>query len=177
MTSELNLLLAMSFVGFLAFAAFAAMRSGQRRQFVVLLICAFLFGIILHQLFGFPIPRPDVAAKGGEEQPLVVTAALYLCMVAGMLAQYLYIRFLRPKSNRKKWDWGNFLAPVLASPIVFIPLQGALQSAGVNLTAQSEPRIMLLLVAFENGFFWKDFFDRQRQEIVKNDEYTVKKHD
>ena len=152
MTSQLTVLLVISLVGFLAFTGFAAMRTGQWRQFVVLLVGASLFAIVLHQVFGFPIPRPDVAAKGSQEQPLVVTSALYICMVAGMLAEHLYIRFLRPKRQRRKWDWGNFLAPIFVSPIVFIPLQGALQSSGVNLTDQTQPLVMLFLVAFENGF-------------------------
>jgi hypothetical protein len=29
------------------------------------------------------------------------------------------------------------------------------------------PRLMIFLVAFENGFFWKEYFDRKRKEVVK----------
>jgi len=174
MNYEQNLLLAISLVGFLAVAVWTAMRSGQWRKFLFLVMSVFLFGLVLHQIFGFPKPGSDVTAKGSGERPLAVTAALYLCMVAGMLAQYLYANLMLAKRSRKKWDWGNFLGPVLASPIVFIPLQGALLGAGVDLSAQVQPRIMLFLVAFENGFFWRDFFDRQRRGAAKDVELAVK---
>lgn len=168
MTYQQNLLLAISLIGFLAVSTVSVKHSGLWRPYLALISGLLVFGFFLHQLFGFPQLRPEVAAKGDSGQPLVVTTALYLCMVTGMLAQHLYFHFMRGKTSRPKWDWGIFLSPVLASPIVFIPLQGALQSAGIDLMAQPQPRIMLFLVAFENGFFWKDFFDRQRREAVKN---------
>jgi len=168
MPPELNLVLVISVIGFLAVAAFAASRSGKWRSFAFQFACVLIFSLILHRLFDFPLAKTEVTAKGGETNPLIVTVALYLCMVAGMLFQFLYAHFLQKKAARKSWDWGNFLAPVFASPIVFIPLQSALQGAGVDLNAQFEPRVMLFLVAFQNGFFWKDFFDRQRREADKD---------
>jgi predicted permease len=167
MAPILNVLLAISLISFLIISAAWAKTSGEWRPFVVQLIAALMFSVILHKLFGFPFLRASVIAKGDEGKPLLMALALYLCMVIGMLAQFLYLRLAQPDERRKKWDWGNFLAPVFTSPIVFLPLLAALQGAGLDLKVQTGPRIMLFLVAFENGFFWKDFFDRQRREASK----------
>ena len=88
----------------------------------------------------------------------------------GMIAQYLYSWLGQPPSKRKtkRFDMGLFIAPIFTSPIVFIPLLAALQNAVVDLQNLTTPKMMLFLVAFENGFFWKEYFDH-RQELKKED--------
>ena len=97
-------------------------------------------------------------------------------MLLGMLAQYGYNYFVTPKSDRKAFDLGVFIAPVFASPVVFIPLLAALQNADIDLTALTIPRMMVFLVAFQNGFFWKDFFDRQRQTLLNSPQGQANLH-
>lgn len=86
-----------------------------------------------------------------------------------MFAQYLYRHFERPKRYRHKWDWGCFIAPIFASPIVFIPLAAAFQSVDIDLTKPNLklPQLMVFFVAFENGFFWKEHYDRKQKEEEK----------
>ena len=58
-----------------------------------------------------------------------------------------------------------FIAPVFASPIVFIPLLTAFQNANVDLNRLTVPKLLIFFVAYQNGFFWKEFFDlKQREE-------------
>jgi hypothetical protein len=85
-------------------------------------------------------------------------------MLLGMLSQFLYRRFERPQRLRPTWDWGMFIAPVFASPIVFIPLLAAFQNANIDLKDLTAPRLMIFFVAYQNGFFWKEFFDRKQRE-------------
>jgi cytochrome bd-type quinol oxidase subunit 2 len=90
-------------------------------------------------------------------------------MLLGMFAQYLYRHFERPKRYRNKWDWGCFIAPIFASPIIFTPLAAAFQSVDIDLTKPNSklPQLMIFFVAFENGFFWKEHYDRKQKEEEK----------
>jgi hypothetical protein len=54
--------------------------------------------------------------------------------------------------------------PVLASPIVFIPLLASLQNADPDLSRIDVPGFMIFVVAFENGFFWKEYFDNRKRK-------------
>lgn len=131
-------------------------------QFVALILC-FLF---LHQFFGFPtISQATPKGKGNQEIYLVIV--LYFFMLLGMAAHYAYTHFEQPQRKRRKFDFGLFFAPVFASPIIFIPLLAALQNADLDLTHPTAPKIMVFFVAFENGFFWKDYFDHRRKEREK----------
>ncbi|HLJ91406.1 MAG TPA: hypothetical protein VKZ53_31695 [Candidatus Angelobacter sp.] len=120
------------------------------------------FGIFLNFLFGFPFPA-QVNSKGRREKTIFI-AALYSCMIIGMLCQYIYRHLDEPKRFRKKWDWGLFVAPLFTSPLIFMPLYAAFDGAGLDLTTVPEPRFMIFFIAFQNGFFWKEFFDRRRKE-------------
>ena len=58
----------------------------------------------------------------------------------------------------------TFLMPVFASPIVFIPLLTLTSELGAG-GAFTRARVMVYLVAFQNGFFWKVFFEQQQKQI------------
>ena len=83
-------------------------------------------------------------------------AALYLSMVAGTIAQFFYYR-----KEGAAFSVAEFVRPVLASPIVFVPLASAYQDAMAEDGDISLGFFMLLLVAFQQGFIWKAIFDQQ----------------
>jgi hypothetical protein len=101
-----------------------ARRTGAWRPLIAIMIGLAGLAEFLHVLCGFP--NTTVSAMGIEDA--VLWTALYACMLAGMFAQYAYRHFERPQRKRLKLDWGLFLAPAFASPLVFIPL-GAVRSA------------------------------------------------
>jgi hypothetical protein len=74
-----------------------------------------------------------------------------------MLSQYLYARFTTPAGQRPPFDWGSFIAPIFVSPIIFVPLCSTL---GVGEHADTG-QYMIFLIAFENGFFFKGYFDQR----------------
>ena len=112
---------------------------------------AFDFRAQFSELAKGEVPRPNVL-------PLVV--ALYLFMVVGMAAEYLY-RFLDANPGDSKFDWRTFAKPFVVSPLVFVPLAASLQNAKVDLSHFDIPLLMLFLVAFENGFLWRGYFTRK----------------
>lgn len=81
-------------------------------------------------------------------------------MVLGMVARYFYVQAERAKT-KFEFDWMTFLMPIFASPIVFIPLL-ALTSEVVIGGAFTRAKLMVYLVAFQNGFVWKSFFEQRR---------------
>jgi hypothetical protein len=85
---------------------------------------------------------------------------LYLALIAGMVAQYFYFY------SRRKLRWRTFIKPFLASPIVFMPLVSAYQKALTSLDTFELGDLMLLCVAFQNGFFWKVIFDKREEQIA-----------
>jgi hypothetical protein len=95
---------------------------------------------------------------GGEAEGTLIFW-LYLSMLAGMLAHYGYVSLERPRGRRRKFDLGVFLAPIFVSPIVFLPLASVLEAT--DPIQANASRLVLFLVSFENGFFWREFFDNR----------------
>jgi hypothetical protein len=167
MDSRLNLILLACIAGLILVTGRGARQTAEWRPFWMGLAALTAFSFFLNHWFGFPFASPLVN-KGGND--LLLAGALAVSMITGMFAQYLYRHFERPERYRQKWDWGCFIAPVFASPMIFIPLAAAFQNSDIDLTKDSLtlPRLMIFLVAFENGFFWKEYFDRRRKEVEKS---------
>jgi hypothetical protein len=165
MSAPSEMLIGLSLMGslFLFIYWFWKDRNLTRLVLRLLLLIGVLFA--LHGIFGFPkaLLRPEDAtfSKGSEgaaaDWPLYLIA--YLSMLAGMLCQFLYTRFSREAAQRSPFDWGSFIAPVFVSPIIFVPLCSTL---GVGEHAEAG-RYMIFLIAFENGFFFKGYFDQRSQ--------------
>jgi hypothetical protein len=162
MSPEMNGLVIACMAYLIVIAISQARRTRGWRSLWLELAALVLFAIFLNVLLGFPFPSGATAK--GPNKDLIVASALYICMVAGMLSQYLYRHLERPRTRRLKWDWGLFLAPVFASPIIFIPLLAAFQNNGLDFNSMAVPRLMIFFVAFQNGFFWKEFFDQKRKD-------------
>ena len=100
------------------------------------------------------ILEPRVEVRGDTSWSGIVFC--YLAMALGMAAHYFFY-----KSSRARFRLLNFVRPFLISPIVFIPLLGVVNAARVGRGPFESADIMLLLVAFQNGFFWQYFFDTE----------------
>ena len=92
---------------------------------------------------------------------------MYVCMLAGMAAEYLYHYFDASPSQPRKFELGTFVKPFLVSPLIFMPLAASLQGANQDFSNFDAPRLMVFLVAFENGFLWRGYFSRKLAESVK----------
>lgn len=163
MSGSMTFLIALSLAGLAALAIYRAIKTKNRRGFILQMLVLVVCFAFLYAMFDFPIVAQTPAGKGEDGQDVYLVIVLYICMLLGMLAQYAYNRFEQPKEERKKFDLGLFFAPVFASPIIFIPLLAALQNADIDLTKLTTAKTMVFLVAFENGFFWKEYFDHRRK--------------
>ena len=125
-------------------------RSGKRVLIEAVLLCAFLF--LLNRITGFPAPSSQQAFGGVS--PLTAIGLMFVCTMLGIMAHYVFYL-------RGKFSWRAFLKPLVISPIVFLPLVGSVQS----LTGL-EPiqMISFAILAFQNGFFWKEVFGRVKKK-------------
>jgi uncharacterized membrane protein len=162
MSKLLFIITNLSLLGLLAICVYYFIRSKNIRRFLLQLVILVLCFLALYFLFYTP---ETPIARGDTSNDIYFVIVLYFFMLLGMLAQYLYTRLEQPKKERKEFEWGLFLAPIFASPIVFIPLLSALQNANIDLSNLNTTKMMVFFVAFENGFFWKEYFDHRRQVI------------
>jgi hypothetical protein len=166
MTPWMTTIVSVAFVGLTALSVFSF--AGQRRPGPFVSSIAILVGlaVLFHRLFGFPTAQPISASKMLAPNELPIIGVLFVCMLLGMLAHWLYVWLETPQRKRPTFDLGLFIAPVMASPIIFIPLLASQQNTDLDLSRFDIPRFMILLVAFENGFFWKEYFDNRKKKAV-----------
>jgi len=111
--------------------------------------------------------RPSQVDKMGS---IAETASMIICyaaMLLGMAAEYGYsIAERRTRGETTSFDMLTFLMPIFASPIVFIPLLTLTSELGAGGGAFTRARLMVYLVAFQNGFFWKQLFEQRRQTVT-----------
>ena len=164
MNALMTTIVSVSLAALLVLAIIHYFRYKNSLQLVLHLV---ILGVVVFPLVTYV--RGDGATARGNGLNIYVVIVLYLFMLLGMLSQYLYHHFSIPKQKRKKreFDFGLFIAPVFASPIVFIPIITAFQHANIDFTDFQMVKVSIFLVAFQNGFFWKEFFDNQRKTCVK----------
>jgi hypothetical protein len=114
----------------------------------------------------FDVRPGQVQQMGGLDQ----AAAIVFCygsMLLGMTAEYGYSLAERASRGEAqfKFDTATFLLPIFASPIIFIPLLTLTSELSVG-GAFTRAHLMVYLVAFQNGFFWKQLFEQRRQAAV-----------
>ncbi len=161
MSSFSGIIICISFAALLGISIHRFMKYRDNRSFVVQIIVLLTSFVVMAAFFYDP---EGPVGKGDGDGDIYFVIVLYLCMLLGMFAQYGHKRFSRPREERGDFDFGVFVAPVFASPIVFIPLLAALQNAEVDLQNLTIVKMMVFFVAFENGFFWKDYFDNRQKE-------------
>lgn len=159
MSQLMVILLLISLVGLITFTLYRYLKTKNTRNLIFHLLLIIIYILVF---FGYVLFN-DLTPKSGQDDHLYLIIALYLFMILGMLAHYGYTRFSQPAKIRKKFDLGFFLAPVLVSPIIFFPLLTILQSANIEVETLNV-KLMFFCIAFENGFFWKEFFDNRRED-------------
>jgi hypothetical protein len=113
---------------------------------VVGLVAAFL---VLRWTTGFPSPREAFSAG----TPIFAIVVLLLCTALGTAASYYF--YLEGEFALRA-----FLKPMVVSPLVVLPLLGFVATgSGI------EPHQLIYLgfVAFQNGFFWKTVYEREKR--------------
>ena len=152
-------LLVVSSVAVAAWIIVSALRSPHP---VRALTIAAMIVCVLGGIYFLTFPSTSGQTRGDAETPALVVS--YIFMVLGMMAHYVYAKAEKGET-RLTIEWMRFLMPILASPIVFIPLVSIAGEVGATGHLFARAKLMVYLVAFQNGFFWKHFFDQRRSAI------------
>ena len=150
--------LSVCFMALIVISIYTFLRERNPTGLAVHLILIGSLAMLLNHLFGFPGHLVSRASDDQETHRLIV---LFLAVLSGMIAQHAYCYLEQPRARRKNLRPAVLLAPLFLSPIVFIPVLVAFQNAGVDYEVSVSARLMLFLVAFENGFFWKEFIEHR----------------
>lgn len=113
-----------------------------------LILCCVV--VYLHAVTGFPTPK---RAFGGGSS-LFAILAMFCCVILGMIAHYFF--YLKERFSLK-----TFLRPFLISPIVLLPLLASMKG---NAQLESIELIAFAILAFQNGFFWREVLEHAKPE-------------
>lgn len=106
--------------------------------------------LILHLTTGFP----ESIKTFGSFNPESTILLMLVSVVLGMTANYFF-------HLKKGFNWLTFIKPLFISPIVLLPLIGT-----VNETALQPVQLFsLMFIAFQNGFFWKEVYNKAQKSI------------
>lgn len=83
--------------------------------------------------------------------PIILILLMIISIVLGSVAEFIF------SLGNKKIRWRELIKPILISPLLLFPLIGLLQKAESLDTLAS---ISLMLVAFQNGFFWRQMVEK-----------------
>ena len=162
---------AASVVGYILVSVLWLLEDGSWWRLGVRLLSLGAVVFALNILFSFPqFLRNTAIPKSESAESVFPLLVLYTCMLTGMLAQHLHERFSAPARSRAKFDWGVFLAPIFLSPMVFVPLYATMNAA----PAASNAKYMLFLIAFENGFFFKQYYEQRRLHHAESNRAKVR---
>lgn len=154
-------LLVASLVGATAGLAWFAVRQRAARLWPAAVGVA-LAGVGIWLMFPLPAATRAVGEPGHSAADVAAVVVSYVAMLLGMMAEYVY---QQAEKKRKRFTFVplTFVMPILVSPIVFIPLLTIVTEAGPG-GAFTRARLMVYLVAFQSGFFWKGFLEQRRLE-------------
>ena len=154
MSQNLSVILIGSCAALSACLAYRMMKRGQTRR----MASAIAMGLAIAVVAVIAPRRADTRGAIDQMAPVVIC---YLSMLLGMMAEIGFTRAERRDLNVKV-DRMTVLLPVFASPIVFIPLLTLMTDDAMAGGAFRQAKLMVYLVAFQNGFFWKSFFEQRR---------------
>lgn len=116
---------------------------GARRRGIVGLIMLAAIVIALWFTTNFSFTGPQRIPFGGTFPTTLAIGLMFGGIILGMLGHYIW-------QKPEKFSVLEMLRPLVASPIVLLPLIGSLDGSAL----QPVQLISLLLLAFQNGFFW-----------------------
>jgi hypothetical protein len=153
----LNSLLLVSGAASAIVLIYLAVRTRRPRVMILTLLVVSLSTWIVYSV------SPAMTGTRSTDNGNATLIISYVAMVLGMTGHYVYVQAERG-AKRLQFNWLSFVMPILASPIVFIPLVSLAGEVPAVGGAFTHAKVMVYLVAFQNGFFWRHFFDQQKPE-------------
>lgn len=91
---------------------------------------------------------------GYKLNPFILVFVMLVCVMLGIAAAYAF-------NSSEKFRLRDFIRPFVISPIVLLPLLGSLPASEVG----AVQIISILIMAFQNGFFWQRIFKDVKVEV------------
>jgi len=154
MSELFSVILTVSAVALITSLVYRLLSRGQAHKIASAVVLAAVLAIVL-------LIVPSRVNSRGPVEEVASVVFCYVCMVLGMMAEYGYAQAERGR-KKLKFELLPFLMPVFASPIVFIPLLTLITDQSFSGGAFTRAKLMVYFVAFQNGFFWKSFFEQRR---------------
>ena len=157
MAPSLNTLCLIAVAAYALSICYKVLKSANGRFPQLLEFGALTFYVFaLHRWTGFPHAQTPFSPSVG----LGFLLALQVAVILGILCSQGY--HLEPS---KAWAWFDLVRPVMIAPLLLLPLLASLDSCGERSNLQN---VSFLLLAFQNGFFWRSLFQkiRTREERV-----------
>ena len=131
---------------------------GQKRQLsfiLAVIVCgaSLLLGIFLI------LDYTGFIEKGGTSFWAKVPwreIVLYFSMLGGMAAKYMYDWIENAKARKRSFRKWQLFKPMFVSPIIFGTIYGTIDP--------KTSMILLLVFAFQNGFFWQTILQKQGKQ-------------
>ncbi|MBA53001.1 MAG: hypothetical protein CMK89_00965 [Pseudomonadales bacterium] len=106
--------------------------------------------LVLAWSSGFPFPRISFGSTSSE----ATLAAMFVSIVLGMISNYIFFN--------DTFSFRQCVKPILVSPILLMPLYSLVEGSS---KFESIKVASLCLISYQNGFFWKIFFEKIEDAI------------
>ena len=93
-------------------------------------------------------------AFGHDSSRFVAIGVIFVTSLIGIAAHYLFYL-----AKPAQFNWFALLKPLLITPLVILPLVGSMPQ---NANIETMQMVMLGLLAFQNGFFWRAVFEKAK---------------
>ena len=121
------------------------------------LVGEILLSILLISIFFLtPTTTSGGMVSFGEDDESLLSIILLLLgfVILGMIGNYFF-------HLKTKFHWLTFVKPMFISPIVLVPFIGLIGHEKID----ASQAVSLAFLAFQNGFFWKEIYNKTQGAI------------
>jgi len=154
MTPLVTLIIIFCLSSYTIFALIDFIRFRKAKRLMIEVVAIVLCIFLLNRATGFPVVQNYVFGGPGIVSTIVL---LFICVILGMVANYFF-------HLKRKFSWVTLTKPLFVSPIILLPLIGTVNYEGL----EPVQLISLLFLAFQNGFFWKEIFNKVQIQQSQN---------
>lgn len=125
------------------------LKTQDKRRIVGILIGAILIGLVV---FAFD---PFSVVQSFGPPPILLSLGMLTAIILGVISEYIF-------NVDREFKILEMLRPIVISPILLLPLVGLVNDSE---TYNTSSVISVLLVSFQNGFFWREIIKRAKNAL------------
>jgi hypothetical protein len=123
----------------------------QQKKQIIFVCSIIILGALIYVLIDIFILQSRNGITKGDFFAKIpwLEIGLYFIMLLGMASKYLFDAIGEKKRKKIKFNKWQFIKPFLVSPMIF--------AAVYSMTPETTSAFLLLIFAYQNGFFWHTF--------------------